>query len=76
MFIYKIVTDKKYVDYDTYDSAVVVAHSEDEARRIKDLDNYSLYWVQPIEELTVTLVGIADESITEPCILVASFNAG
>lgn len=74
MNIYKITTDRKFVDWDTYDSAVVVANSESEAREIREPG--VLWWVQPIEDLKVEIVGIADESIVEPCVLVASFNAG
>lgn len=72
MKIYKITTDKKFVDWDTYDSAIVVANSEEEARNIKD----GVFWVQPIKDLHVELVGVANATFTTPCVLVSSFNAG
>lgn len=79
MNIYKITTDVKFVDYDTYDSAVVVANSEEEARVTNNIDgnsNMQLFWVQPLNDLKIELIGTADKSFTKPCVLVASFNAG
>ena len=77
MNIYKITADKKFVEYDTYDSAIVVAHSEDEARRIRnDQDGHDMFWPQNVEDLTVIKIGVADNSIEFPVVLVASFNAG
>jgi hypothetical protein len=61
-------------DYDTYDSAVVVAESEEAAREtILPYPEYS--WAQPAD-ITVELIGIALLSYTEGTILCASFNAG
>lgn len=79
MKIYKITTDKKFVDWDTYDSAVVVANSEEEARNLRNIDGdngVQLFWLQPLKYLNVELIGTADKSFTKPCVLVASFNAG
>jgi hypothetical protein len=61
-------------DYDTYDSAVVVAESEEAARETKPpYPDYS--WAQPAD-ITVELIGIALPSYTEGTIICASFNAG
>lgn len=72
--------------YDTYDSAVVAAHTEDEARHVhpQSMDPWwrdrpgelGLHaWASP-ELLTVQRLGIADESITAGTVVCASFNAG
>jgi hypothetical protein len=58
--------------YDTYDSAVVAAETEDEAKRVKVGDNYS--WCSP-EHVTAEYIGEADDSVTAGVVL-ASFNAG
>jgi hypothetical protein len=70
-------------NYDTYDSAVVVAETEQEARnmlpekwaRLPDNDmEYDLgEWCKP-EDVKVKLVGVAAEGVTGT--VVASFNAG
>lgn len=70
-------------EYDTYDSAVVAALSEDEARMIHPR-NYSEPWDGTMEEYStwcnasdvrVTLIGVALES-QEAGVILASFNAG
>lgn len=71
--------------YDTYDSFVVIAGSEDEARKTHPngtmlLDAHiGLDWV-PIQEahrLIVECIGIyTGDWILEPKVLVASYNAG
>lgn len=68
--------------YDTYDSAVVCADSEDEARHIhpRGIDPKSWEFIFPCwantpEEVSVELIGTADDNITNGVIL-ASFNAG
>lgn len=76
MNLYKITTDEEFVEYDTYDSAVVVAESEEQAREIRGDEFTGLFWVQKTKDLKVELVGKADDSFTSPCVLIASFNAG
>lgn len=62
-------------DYDTYDSAIVAADSEQEAKetQVGTYGNYGT-WAAP-ELVSVQLIGTADESIKKGIIL-ASFNAG
>jgi hypothetical protein len=68
------------VGYDTYDSAVVYAETEDEARQVNVGNEYS--WTPYPECVQVQLIGIADKSVLEMTdyrdnrIIVASFNAG
>ena len=62
-------------DYDTYDSAVVVASSEETARETELPYSAADTWAQPAD-ITVELVGIALPSYTEGTIICASFNAG
>lgn len=67
--------------YDTYDSAVVVANSEDEARKIHPggggyrSDTDSGTWVQP-QFVEVEYLGEAREGLDVGIEIVASFNAG
>lgn len=67
--------------YDTYDSCVVVAENEEEARKIRpDLRKWGDYgeysaWANKLESVKVTLLGTAAENTT-PGIICSSFNAG
>ena len=74
--------------YDEYDSAVVIAEDEDEARHTKidddwvddwwifyeDINNKSGSWVHP-NRLIVELIGYAKEGMPKGAV-VAAFNAG
>jgi hypothetical protein len=67
--------------WDTYDSCVVVAIDEDDAKTIDPNgslwspgDTYSC-WARTVEGIHVTLIGVADES-QERGVICASFNAG
>ena len=69
--------------YDTYDSMVVIAESEEDAKTIhprggvwKPTDGYGEYepW-SPIEHLEVELIGVANEK-QKRGVICASFNAG
>jgi hypothetical protein len=73
-------------DYDTYDSAVVCAENEHEARcvhpgekNIKDWkeDDSCYDWVifSQIKGIKVEFIGVADKSIKKGVVIV-SFNAG
>ncbi len=75
--------------YDTYDSAVVAAETEDQARNVDpeslqedslpliDWENVYRYtlWAHHREAVTATLLGEAVEG-TPVCVICASFNAG
>jgi hypothetical protein len=69
-------------DYDTYDSCVVAARTEEEARRIHpDGDNPELWtkryptWASCPENVAVELIGVATDRIFTG-VMCASFNAG
>lgn len=67
-------------DYDTYDSAVVCAENEDEARLTPPSGDawdktWRLTWVEDPKDVKVKLIGIADQSISKGVVL-ASYNAG
>ena len=87
MYIYKVSQDENN-DYDTYDSFVVVAFNEDQARKTSpnDNDDFSYYdfnvdygrdcyWASSESNVKVELIGVADEKYTEPTIICSSFNA-
>lgn len=66
--------------WDTYDSAVVAASTEDEARRIhpsgvprEEAECWT--WAHP-DFVTVQRIGIADEGVVAGTVVCASFNAG
>jgi hypothetical protein len=68
-------------DYDTFDSCVVSAESEDAARLIKPGwsqewgDAYST-WCKSPDRVAVTLIGTAIEGTEAGQVICASFNAG
>lgn len=82
MNIYKIARNDTW-DYDDYDSAVVVAATEDDARNIHPNGSGNIHdrsfghrsWVSDPLQVAVTLIGVAVDGI-EPGVVVASFNAG
>ena len=74
-------------DYDTYDSAIVAANTEDEAKRIHpggwdwndSVDTYYTSgqgtWCKSPDAVTATCIGTAGAMI-EPGVILSSFNAG
>jgi hypothetical protein len=70
--------------YDSFDSCVVAALNEDDARMINP-NNYgdhdpwtksSRCWCNSPDDVVVELVGVADKSIDTARIILSSFNAG
>lgn len=65
--------------YDTYDSVVVAAETEEAAQAmlpVADLiECYRLHEWAAVEDVTVELIGLAVEGTTAG-VIVASFNAG
>lgn len=78
MKLYKLTQDT-HAGYDTYDSCVVVAENEDEARLIRpcwsDWDDISSSWANNPEEVAVEEIGTTDK-FDKPQVICASFNAG
>jgi hypothetical protein len=89
MYLYRITLDSS-IDYDMYDSAVVIATSEEEARTIHPdgrhrWDEESKDWGTTFsgtigswgrpEQVTVELIGIASSGEIGD-VVVSSFNAG
>jgi hypothetical protein len=75
-----LISQETNNDYDTYDSAVVAAESEDAARSIhpseSDWDGKSsMYgtWSAK-EDVSVRLIGVASNEVSG--VICASFNAG
>lgn len=76
-------------DYDTYDSVIVAAENEEEARKIHPspyqdsvtgIPWYELPikysdWAYKLDQVKVTFIGIAKEG-TDKGVILASFNAG
>lgn len=82
MNLYYLTQDSNN-DYDTYDSVIVAAKSEDEARVIhpagEPLPHWNPWeqssWVPSPDLVKVYLIGTAIEG-TEQGVVLASFNAG
>jgi hypothetical protein len=78
MNLYRISQSENF-DYDTYDSAVVAAETEQEARSIHPgsgkWGSEFHTWASSPEVVKVELIGTADPSI-ELGVICASFNAG
>lgn len=80
MKLYKIsqYKDDEYVEYDTYESLIVVADNEQEARCIFPRDSrfppdYS--WTTP-EKVIVEYIGEAAPNLVQGTVVLASFKAG
>ena len=80
MFLY-LISQSEVRGYDTYDSAVVIAASEEEARHT----NFSFGWCDDPEKVDVTYLGVADPDMVatmrayarvDSIKVCASFNAG
>ena len=70
--LYKIWQDKNN-NWDTFDSAIVCAENEEEARNTK-LGFIGDHWVRP-EDVHVEEIGFAKDNIKKGIVL-ASYNAG
>lgn len=79
-----LVEQNENTGYDTYDSMVVCAESEEAARRTHPTPGYKderdwgyclSGWCSSPDKATVTLIGVADASV-KPGVVVASYNAG
>ncbi len=79
LYLY-LISQNENNDYDTYDSAVVVASSEDEARKIHpDGENGRWdkgYWTSSPEKVRVYQIGIANSEQKAGDVVCASFNSG
>jgi len=89
MFIY-LIEQTVSKGYDTYDSAIVVAHDADEASKIHPREFFWLGsswgtnsysksanfdWARP-EDVSVTLLGVADKKFDRPQVIISSYHAG
>ena len=73
-----LISQDENQGYDTYDSAVVAAESEDAARQIHPSDGWDCAfgtWCKTPEAVTVVFIGTAAPHVL-PGIVVSSFNAG
>lgn len=72
-----LISQEENTGWDTYDSAVVAAKTEEEAR-LTNPDgewNLSYAWCSSPDKVHVEYLGIATEGV-EPGIILSSFNAG
>lgn len=77
-----LISQEENRGYDTYDSAVVAAKNEHDAKRIHPSgrtiseDSYGYGgWVNDPEKVSAKLIGVADSSVSAG-VICASFNAG
>ena len=78
-YLYLISQDEN-IGYDTYDSAIVCAKSEEDAKHITPSgtgfkDQWSGTWCSSPEQVEVTCLGVAKPSL-EIGVVLSSFNAG
>jgi hypothetical protein len=79
-----LLTQRDHLGYDAYDSMVVAAYDDNQARhthpairpdsKVTDWKDYDC-WARSPESVQVRYLGVATEGI-QPGILCASFNAG
>lgn len=77
MNLYRI-SQEENINYETYDSAIVCAASEEDARNITPSlsgDWKMSYWASSPEKVKVELIGVALNDMKAGVVL-ASFNAG
>lgn len=72
-----LISQEENTGWDTFDSAVVAAKTEKEARLINPDGEWSTYsaWCSSPDKVHVEYLGIATEGV-EPGIVLSSFNAG
>jgi hypothetical protein len=77
-----LISQEVYKGYDTFDSAVVAAETEEEAKMIHPADGLPLDterfwdgWADTADEVSCELLGEAKPG-TESGVICASFNAG
>jgi hypothetical protein len=87
LYIYLISQDVNN-DYDTYDSAVVIAKNEEEAKKIHpspssvypNANNEGYFsegnWVEHTQQVKVRCIGTANSEFKPNTIVLSSFNAG
>lgn len=81
MNLYLINQDRNG-DYDSFDSAVVVAESSEHAKRIHPdgsgtgLADRDTTWVSNPSLVTATFIGTAEKELKAGTVIVSSFNAG
>lgn len=74
-----LISQDDNTGHDTYDSAVVAAYTEDEARQINPGGGWEDgcdTWCETPEQVTVEYLGIAATLGMEPGVVLSSFNAG
>ena len=78
-----LISQSENNDYDTYDSAVVIAEDEESARKIHpSMDSFYEYpwgkwptWASSPDFVTVEYIGEAKKDSVK-CVICASYNAG
>lgn len=70
-----IISQDTNTDYDTYDSAVVCADNEEEAKKITPAEAFPGTWCADINDVKVEYIGEAKEG-TKKGVILSSFNAG
>lgn len=79
-FLY-LLSQEENNDYDTYDSCIVVAESEEAARMIRPCggefgDGSWSSWATKPKNVKVRYVGIASKELKSGSVILSSFNAG
>ena len=78
MKLYLISQDVNH-DFDTFDSAVVIAQNEDKAREIMRFDDENSdlgCWVKESQKSLISVKYLGESCEQEACVVLSSFNAG
>ena len=78
MKLYLISQDVNH-DFDTFDSAVVIAENEDRAREIMRFDDENSdfgSWVKKSQKSLISVKYLGESCEQEACVVLSSFNAG
>jgi hypothetical protein len=79
MYLFQISNTSNKRTRGKYDSAIVIASCEDEARKIHPCNTIPVpewegdTWCEP-EEVHVRMIGTACSAFTAPCVLLASYE--
>ena len=75
-----LITQSENNDYDTYDSVIVAASTEDVARNTHPSaggwEHSAHTWASSPDKVSVELIGTTDKEYGDGELILASFNAG
>lgn len=73
-----LISQTQRTGYDCYDSAIVCAYTEEDAKKIPPCCSscWGDSWAKTPKKVKAVLIGIAAEDIEEGEVIISSYNAG